>query len=159
MSRSHLEHVAQRILAGSPCRRGLARSGNRLCAEDELRGQRFSSPGAPARRGERDTTSLLLPFARLGPIPLLEMYTKITTFRTGCPHARPVIPRVLEPMAEVSLGPELVTDGLLPWADAPQALPGNRSKLVFSRAGAPCRERWPGARRRSDCLTVMSIPA
>jgi threonine dehydrogenase-like Zn-dependent dehydrogenase len=69
------------------------------------------------------------------PIPLLEMYTKITTFRTGRPHARPAIPRVLELMAEGKLRPERVTDRVLAWADAPDALADNRGKLVFSRAG------------------------
>jgi alcohol dehydrogenase len=69
------------------------------------------------------------------PIPLLEMYTKITTFRTGRPHARPAIPRVLELMAEGTLRPELVTDRVLPWDEAPDALADNRGKLVFSRAG------------------------
>ena len=69
------------------------------------------------------------------PIPLLEMYTKITTFRTGRPHARPTIPRVFELMAEGKLRPELVTDRVLAWDDAPDALADNRGKLVFSRAG------------------------
>ena len=69
------------------------------------------------------------------PIPLLEMYTKITTFRTGRPHAQPAIPRVLELMAEGRLRPELVTDRVLPWDEAPEALGDNRGKLVFSRAG------------------------
>jgi threonine dehydrogenase-like Zn-dependent dehydrogenase len=69
------------------------------------------------------------------PIPLLEMYTKITTFRTGRPHAQPAIPRVLELMAEGRLRPELVTDRVLPWDEAPDALADNRGKLVFSRAG------------------------
>jgi threonine dehydrogenase-like Zn-dependent dehydrogenase len=70
------------------------------------------------------------------PIPLLEMYTKITTFRTGRVHARPVIPRVLELMAEGRLKPEAVTDRVLGWDDAPEALAGNLGKLVFSRPGA-----------------------
>ncbi len=69
------------------------------------------------------------------PIPLLEMYSKITTFRTGRPHARPTIPRVLALMAEGRLRPERVTDRVLAWADAPDALADNQGKLVFSRAG------------------------
>ena len=68
------------------------------------------------------------------PIPLLEMYTKIITFRTGRPHARPAIPRVLELIAEGRLRPELVTDRVLAWDDAPAALADNPGKLVFSRA-------------------------
>jgi alcohol dehydrogenase len=67
------------------------------------------------------------------PIPLLEMYTKITTFRTGRVHARSTMPRVLELMAAGSLRPEAVTDKVLPWDDAPDALADNLGKLVFSR--------------------------
>ena len=68
------------------------------------------------------------------PIPLLEMYTKITTFRTGRPHARPSIPRVLELMEQGALHPERVTDRTLTWEEAPEALADNVGKLVFSRA-------------------------
>jgi hypothetical protein len=38
-------------------------------------------------------------------------------------------------MAEGKLRPERVTDRVLAWADAPDALADNRGKLVFSRAG------------------------
>jgi threonine dehydrogenase-like Zn-dependent dehydrogenase len=69
------------------------------------------------------------------PIPLLELYTKIATLRIGRAHARPAIPRVLELIAEGGLRPELVTDRVLAWDDAPDALADNPGKLVFSRAG------------------------
>jgi threonine dehydrogenase-like Zn-dependent dehydrogenase len=68
------------------------------------------------------------------PIPLLEMYTKITTFRTGRVHARSTMPRVLELMADGRLRPELVTDRVLGWDEAPDALVDNLGKLVFSRS-------------------------
>jgi threonine dehydrogenase-like Zn-dependent dehydrogenase len=68
------------------------------------------------------------------PIPLLEMYTKITTFRAGRPHARPTIPRVLELMADGRLRPEVITDRVLGWDDAPDALGDNPGKLIFSRS-------------------------
>lgn len=67
------------------------------------------------------------------PVPLLEMYTKITTFRTGRPHARPAIPQLLELIAGGGLRPEEVTDRVLPWDEAPEALADNPGKLVFSR--------------------------
>jgi alcohol dehydrogenase len=67
------------------------------------------------------------------PVPLLEMYTKITTFRTGRVHARAAIPRVLELMADGRLRPEAVTDAVLGWEAAPAALADNQGKLVFSR--------------------------
>ena len=65
------------------------------------------------------------------PVPLLEMYTRVTTFRTGRVHARPLAPRVLELMAAGTLRPELVTDRVLPWEEAPEALAHNAGKLVF----------------------------
>ena len=70
------------------------------------------------------------------PIPLLEMYTKITTFQTGRVHARPTMPRVFELMADGRLRPEAVTDRVLGWDEAPEALAGNLGKLVFSRPRA-----------------------
>jgi threonine dehydrogenase-like Zn-dependent dehydrogenase len=70
------------------------------------------------------------------PIPLLEMYTKITTFQTGRVHARSTMPRVLELMADGRLQPEAVTDRVLGWDEAPDALAGNLGKLVFSRPRA-----------------------
>jgi alcohol dehydrogenase len=72
-------------------------------------------------------------FERQTPIPLIEMYTKVTTFHTGRPHARPAIPRALELIAAGSLRPEQVTDRTLGWDEAPEALADNRGKLVFSR--------------------------
>jgi threonine dehydrogenase-like Zn-dependent dehydrogenase len=70
------------------------------------------------------------------PVPLLEMYTKVTTFRTGRVHARSTIPRVLELMSDGRLRPEAVTDRVLSWDEAPEALADNLGKLVFSRPGA-----------------------
>jgi threonine dehydrogenase-like Zn-dependent dehydrogenase len=70
------------------------------------------------------------------PVPLLEMYTKVTTFRTGRVHARSTIPRVLELMSDGRLRPETVTDRVLSWDEAPEALADNLGKLVFSRPRA-----------------------
>jgi threonine dehydrogenase-like Zn-dependent dehydrogenase len=67
------------------------------------------------------------------PIPLLEMYTKITTFQTGRVHARATMPRVFQLMADGRLQPEAVTDRVLGWDEAPDALADNLGKLVFSR--------------------------
>jgi threonine dehydrogenase-like Zn-dependent dehydrogenase len=67
------------------------------------------------------------------PIPLLEMYTKITTFRTGRVHARSTMPKVLELMADGRVQPEAVTDRVLGWDEAPEALADNLGKLVFRR--------------------------
>ena len=72
-------------------------------------------------------------FDRQTPIPLIEMYTKVTTFHTGRPHARPLIPRALELIADGRLRPEPVTDRALTWEEAPETLADNLGKLVFSR--------------------------
>jgi threonine dehydrogenase-like Zn-dependent dehydrogenase len=78
-------------------------------------------------------TSAGIVFQPETPIPLLEMYTRITTLHAGRPHARPIIPRVLELMSQGELRPERVTDRVLGWADAPDALSHNGGKLVFDR--------------------------
>jgi alcohol dehydrogenase len=70
------------------------------------------------------------------PVPLLEMYTKITTFQTGRVHARSTMPRVFELMADGRIRPEAVTDRVLAWDEAPDALADNLGKLVFSRPRA-----------------------
>ena len=72
-------------------------------------------------------------FARETPIPLLEMYTKIATLQIGRPHARPAIARVLELIADGRVRLELVTDGVVSWDDAPDALADNAGMLVISR--------------------------
>jgi threonine dehydrogenase-like Zn-dependent dehydrogenase len=65
-------------------------------------------------------------------LPLLEMYTKGVTFRTGRAHVRPAIPHVLELAAGGTLHPERVTTRVVPWADAPDALlERGWTKLVF----------------------------
>ena len=70
------------------------------------------------------------------PIPLLEMYTKNITFLTGRVHAREAMPEVLELIADGRLQPAAVTDQVLDWAEAPDALADNLGKLVFSRPRA-----------------------
>jgi alcohol dehydrogenase len=70
------------------------------------------------------------------PIPLLEMYTKITTFKTGRVHARTTMPRVFELISDGRVQPEAVTDRVLGWDAAPDALADNLGKLVFSRPRA-----------------------
>ena len=67
-------------------------------------------------------------------LPLLEMYTRAVTFRTGRVHARPVIPDVLKLAAAGVFHPERVTTRVLPWADAAEALlERGWTKLVFQR--------------------------
>jgi alcohol dehydrogenase len=67
-------------------------------------------------------------------LPLLEMYTRVITVRTGRVHARPVIPKLLELMAAGRLEPARVAGRVVAWDDAADALADHREKLVISRA-------------------------
>jgi threonine dehydrogenase-like Zn-dependent dehydrogenase len=67
-------------------------------------------------------------------MPLLEMYTKGITFKTGRVHARPVMPKVLELVRDGRLDPEVATSRVVRWDEAAEALADLDSKLVISRA-------------------------
>lgn len=79
-------------------------------------------------------TSTAIYFGEQPSLPLLEMYTKGITFRTGRANARAAMPHVLELARSGALHPELVTSDVVAWADAAEALtePG-WTKLVFER--------------------------
>ncbi len=67
-------------------------------------------------------------------MPLLEMYEKVITFRTGRTHARPQIPDVLALIQKAVFRPELVTTKVVAWEDAPPAMAEGRwTKLIFER--------------------------
>jgi threonine dehydrogenase-like Zn-dependent dehydrogenase len=79
-------------------------------------------------------TSTAIYFAEQPPLPLLEMYTKGITFKTGRANARTAMPHVLELAASGALRPELVTTSVVGWADAADALlERGWTKLVFER--------------------------
>jgi threonine dehydrogenase-like Zn-dependent dehydrogenase len=79
-------------------------------------------------------TSTAIYFGDQPALPLLEMYTKGITFRTGRAHVRPAIPHVLELAAAGTLHAEHVTTRVIPWTDASDALlQGGWTKLVFQR--------------------------
>jgi threonine dehydrogenase-like Zn-dependent dehydrogenase len=80
-------------------------------------------------------TSTAIYFGEQPRLPLLEMYTKVVTFKTGRVHARPVMPKVLELAAAGALQPELVTTRVVGFPDAVDALlEGDWTKLVLERA-------------------------
>jgi len=82
--------------------------------------------------GECTSTSIY--FGEQPSLPLLEMYTKGITFKTGRTNARPAIPHVLALAASGALRPELVTTRTVAWADAPAALlERDWTKLVIER--------------------------
>jgi alcohol dehydrogenase len=67
------------------------------------------------------------------PVPLLEMYTNVVTFRTGRVHARPAIPKILELVADGRFHPEAVTSAVIGWDDAIDALADPPDKLIVTR--------------------------
>jgi alcohol dehydrogenase len=79
-------------------------------------------------------TSATIYFGEQPSLPLLEMYTKVVTFRTGRAHAREAMPHVLDLAAAGKLHPELVTSRVVQWADAaPALLERDWVKLVIER--------------------------
>jgi len=79
-------------------------------------------------------TSTAIYFGEQPALPLLEMYTKGITFKTGRADARTAMPHVLELSASGALRPELVTSSVVAWADAADALlEGGWTKLVIER--------------------------
>ncbi len=79
-------------------------------------------------------TSTAIYFGEQPRMPLLEMYTKGITFRTGRVNARSAMPHVLSLAAGGHMRPELVTTRVVGWDDAPAALAANGwTKLVIER--------------------------
>ena len=67
------------------------------------------------------------------PVPLFEMYATGVRLDVGRAMARPAIEPVLDPVKDGRLAPERVTDAVLEWDDAPEALLRPHTKLVFAR--------------------------
>jgi threonine dehydrogenase-like Zn-dependent dehydrogenase len=79
-------------------------------------------------------TSVAIYFGEQPALPLLEMYTKGITFRTGRANAREALPHVLALAAAGDLHPELVTTRVVGWAEAAEALlERGWTKLVIER--------------------------
>ncbi len=79
-------------------------------------------------------TSVAIYFGDPRPLPLLEMYTKGITFKTGRVNARPAIPHVLALAQSGKLKPEQITTRVVAWRDAPEALTEHDwTKLVIER--------------------------
>jgi alcohol dehydrogenase len=79
-------------------------------------------------------TSTAIYFGEQPSLPLLEMYTKGITFKTGRAHAREAMPHVLALAASGAIHPELVTTRTVAWEDAADALrEGDWTKLVIER--------------------------
>ena len=79
-------------------------------------------------------TSTAIYFGEQPTLPLLEMYTKGITFKTGRANARTAMPHVLALAASGALRPELVTTRVVAWSDAAPALAERDwTKLVIER--------------------------
>ncbi len=79
-------------------------------------------------------TSTAIYFGEQPSLPLLEMYTKCITFKTGRAHVREAMPHVLALAAEGELQPERVTTRSVGWGDAADALlERDWTKLVIQR--------------------------
>ncbi len=79
-------------------------------------------------------TSTAIYFGEQPSLPLLEMYTKGITFKTGRANAREAMPHVLELAAAGAFRPELVTSRVVGFADAADALlERDWCKLVIER--------------------------
>jgi threonine dehydrogenase-like Zn-dependent dehydrogenase len=68
-------------------------------------------------------------------LPLLEIYTKGITFKTGRCHARPDMPAILELVREGKFDPAPVTMQTVSWDHAAEALSELKVKTVVTRAG------------------------
>jgi threonine dehydrogenase-like Zn-dependent dehydrogenase len=79
-------------------------------------------------------TSTAIYFGEQPTLPLLEMYSKGITFKTGRVNARTAMPHVLDLAASGALHPELVTTSVVGWDDAAGALlERGWTKLVIER--------------------------
>jgi threonine dehydrogenase-like Zn-dependent dehydrogenase len=67
------------------------------------------------------------------PLPLLDMFTQGITFVTGRPHARVLMPEVLELIREGRFDPEPMTAQKVSWEDAAQTISDLRAKTVVER--------------------------
>jgi alcohol dehydrogenase len=66
-------------------------------------------------------------------LPIFELTLRSVTFKTGLIQARVWMPTVLELIRSGTLDPRIVTDRVLDWADAADAIGDVREKLVFVR--------------------------
>ena len=77
-------------------------------------------------------TSVGIYFAPETPVPLFDAYLTGLTFRTGRPHARTDMPRILDVLASGTVDPTPVHT-IVPWDDAPEAWRDLPTKLVLDR--------------------------
>jgi len=67
------------------------------------------------------------------PLPMFAMYTRGVRVVTGRVNARAAMPAALDLIVQGALHPEVVTDAIVEWSDAADALVAEPRKLVFRR--------------------------
>jgi alcohol dehydrogenase len=67
------------------------------------------------------------------PLPLFEMYQSCVTYHTGPCQARPLIPAVLDLIADGRFDPKPVTSQVVDWEDAPAAYAQLTTKTIIIR--------------------------
>ncbi|WOC14031.1 zinc-dependent alcohol dehydrogenase [Gordonia sp. MP11Mi] len=66
-------------------------------------------------------------------VPLMHMYANDATLNIGVSHVRPVLPELLEFIAQTGFPAELVNTTVAEWEDAPHAYQARTTKLVLQR--------------------------
>jgi alcohol dehydrogenase len=127
--RETAERLGARTLAESPKRLGPFPITVDACADPDGLALALRST-AP----DGICTSAAIYFSEQPSLPLLEMYTKGITFKTGRANAREAMPHVMELAASGAVHPELVTTRVVSWSEAPEALlERDWTKLVIER--------------------------
>jgi alcohol dehydrogenase len=78
-------------------------------------------------------TSVGIYYTDTTPIPLLDMYDKGITFKTGRTNARGYIPKILDLIKTGKLHPEKITSTIAPWESAIEAWCEPSVKVIISR--------------------------
>jgi threonine dehydrogenase-like Zn-dependent dehydrogenase len=79
------------------------------------------------------------------PLPMLSMYTHGVRLVTGRVNARAVIPNALDLIVAGAFDPAPITDAVVTWSDAADALMAEPNKLVIQRIDAPDGRQQSGA--------------
>ena len=78
-------------------------------------------------------TSVAIYFGAGTRLPMWSLYTRQGTLTAGLVNARTELPAVLAAVADGRLRPEIVTDLVADWDDAPSALLAPATKVVITR--------------------------
>jgi len=89
---------------------------------------------APAGVCTASTMYVGEPATGLTALPLMSMFERCITFRTGQPHARGLLEAVLALVADGRCRPETVTDDVVDWEDAPAAFSAGSGKHICTRS-------------------------